>query len=688
MGNQTHKRPGRAGIAARGVETGTRAGSSARPRIEPLESRTMLAVAPAGPETRVNTTIANSQSFPATAMDADGDYVVVWQSYGQDPGSGVYAQRYSAAGLARGGEFRVPTTTAANQTRPVVAMDADGDFVVAWESNDGSESGVYAQRFNAAGVAQGSEFRANTQTTHVQRYPSVAMDADGDFVITWQSTNQDLVPTDGVYAQRYSAAGVPRGGEFRVNTRVAGNQWFPAAAMDADGDFVIAWESTAHDPDASTGVYAQRFDAAGAAAGAEFRVNTFTVSNQGNPAAAMDADGDFVISWTSQNGTGTDNIYAQRFNAGGVAIGGELLANTFTTTSQRFSSVAMDSDGDFVVTWQSYYQDPLTVASGIYGQRFSALGSPQGIEIRVNTHAPNHQRHPAVAMDADGDFVVAWASYGQDAGDSQFVAGVYAQRYSDTSAPKVTQVYANSTDWTAAFRNYVGAQALGSSQFGFAIAGGSAQLLPLPWTSVNQISIAFSVDVSVQQADLALRGVNVPAYATSAFAYDPVLRTATWTLAQNILNDRVLLDLDADAPNGVKAAAGGQYLDGEWAAGNAYPSGNGAAGGDFRFGANALRGNADRAFDRVNAADQGYVKARLNRSTTNPISPIGGAPPYSIFADVTGDGRINAADQGAVKARINSALPAANPAGAPAGGGPPTFGETALLSDDLAALLA
>jgi hypothetical protein len=34
---------------------------------------------------------------------------------------------------------------------------------------------------------QGSEFRVNTYTTHNQLYPSVAMNRDGNFVITWQS---------------------------------------------------------------------------------------------------------------------------------------------------------------------------------------------------------------------------------------------------------------------------------------------------------------------------------------------------------------------------------------------------------------------------------------------------------------------------------------------------------------------
>jgi hypothetical protein len=41
-----------------------------------------------------------------------------------------------------------------------VAMDADGDFIVAWLGGGmGNSMDIIAQRFNAAGVKQGAEFR-------------------------------------------------------------------------------------------------------------------------------------------------------------------------------------------------------------------------------------------------------------------------------------------------------------------------------------------------------------------------------------------------------------------------------------------------------------------------------------------------------------------------------------------------
>src|SRR5262245_30697652 len=150
-----------------------------RPRLERLEPRAVPTFGPVGPEFRVNTVTADAQSTPVVAADADGDFVVAWQSLGQDgSGFGVYAKRYSAAGAPLGVEFRVNTYTTGHQYAQAVAMGAAGDFVVAWESypQDGSGYGVYAQRYSAAGAPLGGEFRVNTFTADTQALPAAAMD--------------------------------------------------------------------------------------------------------------------------------------------------------------------------------------------------------------------------------------------------------------------------------------------------------------------------------------------------------------------------------------------------------------------------------------------------------------------------------------------------------------------------------
>ncbi|MFS0517929.1 beta strand repeat-containing protein, partial [Nostoc sp. UIC 10607] len=382
-------------------------------------------------EFQVNTYITGNQSNSTVAIDADGDFVISWTSDGQDGSSnGIYAQCYNIDGVAQGSEFRVNNTITGNQFNPTIAMDADGDFVISWTSNgqDGDGFGIYAQRYNSSGVAQGSEFRVNDTITDSQSNPTIAMDADGDFVISWTSNGQDG-DGFGIYAQRYNSTGVAQGSEFRVNDTIIGFQNNSTIAMDADGDFVISWQSYYQDG-SGYGIYAQRYNSSGVAQGSEFQVNTTITDSQYNPTIAMDADGDFVISWTSngQDGSGY-GIYAKRYNSAGVAQGSEFQVNTTIIGNQSNPTIAMDEVGNFVISWTSSGQDGS--GDGIYAQRYSSAGVAIGGEFKVNTIITGNQSNSTVAMNAGGDFLISWTSDGQDESGS----GIYAQLNINAGVP-------------------------------------------------------------------------------------------------------------------------------------------------------------------------------------------------------------------------------------------------------------
>ncbi len=392
--------------------------------IERLENRCLLSIQPIGQQFLVNTNTTSGGLYGVVAMNSTGDFLVVWNSYNQDGSSwGVYAQRYDAAGIPQGSEFPVNTYTTGAQFAPYVAMDADGDFVVTWTSDDGWGIGVYARRYNSSGIAQGSEFRVNSYTPVTQGPATVAMDEDGDIVIAWPSWLQDDSGY-AIYARRYNSAGVPQGDEFRVNTYTTDNQQSPRVALDGDGDFIVAWSSDNQDG-ASQGVYAQRYDSTGVAQGGEFRVNTYTISRQFAPCVGIDPDGESVVAWSSrgQDGSGY-GVYAQRYGESGAPQGEEFRVNTHTTGDQLATSVAVDTQGNFVVVWHSFAQDGS--GQGVYAQRYDSRGEPHGPEFRVNTYTLNSQRNGTVAMDAEGDFVVAWQGYGPDGSGYD----MYAQQYS------------------------------------------------------------------------------------------------------------------------------------------------------------------------------------------------------------------------------------------------------------------
>jgi hypothetical protein len=272
---------------------------------------------PLGPEFLVNSITTGDQYRPHVGRAADGRFVVSWRSYYADGSlAGIVAHRFDASGSPLGADFVANTYTTGFQGAGDLAVDAAGNFVVVWEdsaAHDGSSFGIFGQRYDAAGVRLGGEFQANGFTTSNQRLPSVSASPAGGFVVAWRTLFMDG-NSYGVAVRRFDSAGSPVGMEFVANTFTTGYQagLFGQVAHDARGNFVVAWGGAgAGDAD---GVFAQRFSAAGTPRGGEFRANTYTTANQRRPKVAADAVGNFVIAWESsgQDGSGY-GVFAQRF---------------------------------------------------------------------------------------------------------------------------------------------------------------------------------------------------------------------------------------------------------------------------------------------------------------------------------------------------------------------------------------
>ncbi|MFH2005047.1 MAG: hypothetical protein ABI333_00540 [bacterium] len=385
-------------------------------------------------EFQVNTFTVDFQHDPDVAM-LGGGFLIVWQSgppagAGQDgDGYGVFGRRFDSTGLSLGGELQINTHTTGDQWHPKVAASGSADIVVVWESagQDGSGWGVFGQRLDSYGAPLGSEFQINTETANDQRLPAVAMAVDGSFVVVWQS---DDGSGSGVFSRRYDSAGNALGVELQVNTHTPSDQRVCEIAMNDSGEHVVVWMSWLQDGDA-WGVFGQRFDPFGDPAGAEFQVNSYTVDSQRTPAVAMTQDGSFVVVWSSdsQDEDGSSGVYGQRYDSNGGAVGGEFPVSTFSANSQERPAVAMFQDGGFVVVWESWMQDGNMW--GVYSQRIDGSGSLLGNELRLNSYVMWDQRGPRLASADSGGHVVTWQSMLQD-GDEW---GIFAQRYGVTGTP-------------------------------------------------------------------------------------------------------------------------------------------------------------------------------------------------------------------------------------------------------------
>jgi hypothetical protein len=342
-----------------------------------------------------------------------------------------------AISSAAAAEFRVNTFQTGDQSSPAIAALSPGGFVVAWSSvgQDGEGFGVYGQRYSATGAKAGGEFRINSFTKNDQLGVAVAGLSGGGFVAVWSSRLQDgdLL---GAFGQRYGANGAKAGGEFRVNTVTADDQGDPSVAALANDTFVVTWTSINQDG-SGHGVYGQRFAANGAKAGGPFRVNTTTLDNQGSSSVSRFGTNSFVVAWTSrgQDGSGS-GVYAQRYSSNGAKIGGEFPVNVVTEGFQHQPAIGRLKNGSFVIVYTSEKG-----SAEVQVQRYTLAGVKSGGPVRANTYVANDQSTPAIVGTAQGGFVVAWTSNKQD----NSLYGVYGQRFTATGAKSGSEFRINET---------------------------------------------------------------------------------------------------------------------------------------------------------------------------------------------------------------------------------------------------
>ncbi len=383
---------------------------------------------PVGGEFLVNTYTTHSQKTPSVSMDANGAFVVVWESIGSNGSDtshySVQARRFSASGTPLGGQFQVNTLTTDIQSNPSVARAAGGEFVVTWTSdvsigNDSSGRSIQGQRYAASGAMQGGQFQINSYILENQHDASLSMSPDGEFVVVWESLGSSGGDSSShsIQMQRYAPGGTAQGTQTQINDYTTSSQQRPSVSQDVNGEFVVVWDSNGSNGGDSSeySVQGQRYTADGTAQGEQFQVNVSTLGIQAGAAVSRGRNGDFVAVWTSEESSGNDSsgfsIQGRLYSADGTPQGGEFQVNTYTTGTQQANAVAKDVDGDFVVIWQSNGSND-TDSSGfsVQGRRYAASGAPLGEQFQVNTYTPNTQSAASVAIDGNGNFLVAFQS--------------------------------------------------------------------------------------------------------------------------------------------------------------------------------------------------------------------------------------------------------------------------------------
>ena len=366
----------------------------------------------------VSAGVAATHDNPEVAALVGGGHVVMWVATVEVPDGfarQVYAQIYDAAGAKAGSAILVDPLGLTEQMMPSAAGLADGGFVVVWQAFGSDGLGIFAQRYTAGGAPSGDAFNVNSVPFSDANDPTVTALAGGGYAVSWTGNDID----DGsltVYARVFDETGAALSPDLVVNTNLAGAQFTRGSITEnivglAGGRFAVVFTDADGADGDGLGVFARVFEANGAAVNAEqVRVNTHVAGTQHLASVSALVGGGFVVTWTDESGHdgSGSGVFAQRFDADGAKVGGEIQVNTEVDSSQLNSKVEQLGDGGFVVVWQGHSAGEYD----IHGQRFDAAGAKVGAEFVVPSAAGSVEDQPSIALRDDGTLALAWRGQG------------------------------------------------------------------------------------------------------------------------------------------------------------------------------------------------------------------------------------------------------------------------------------
>ena len=389
-----------------------------------------------GIEYAIAGSLAGDQSHPCLGINPTGGYLVWEDNLTDGDGLGISARQLNSSLSGSFSSFRVNAIGAGDQERPQVALLNNGGAVFVWQGGRRSYQHIYARFLSASGtwVTPTSDVLVNTFTNNFQVNPAVAVLANGNVAITWGSFNEFSGNSlQDVYAQVLSPTGQKLGGEFLVNQYTSYNQRTPSITGLSDGRFVVAWISEQERFFNSVDIYARIFNADGSSSGNEIPVNTST-NVCANPSVAASPNGGFMIAWSEKDltslTTNSWDVYARAFLSSGAPAGAVARLNQYLLGDQYAPKLA-SLGSDFLTVWTSLGQDGS--GAGVFGRFLRSDVTPEGDEFLVNTTTVGPQIYPAVGVDGQGRFLVAWTSF------TGLASGfdLFAQRYASTLQPLV-----------------------------------------------------------------------------------------------------------------------------------------------------------------------------------------------------------------------------------------------------------
>jgi Bacterial Ig domain/FG-GAP-like repeat/RTX calcium-binding nonapeptide repeat (4 copies) len=383
----------------------------------------MTIITPSGPEFLVNTVTADNQTGARTVQLAGGRFMVVWTgSYLSGPinntnfaNADVRAQIFNANGTPFGTEFVVNTTTAGVQIYTTVTLLSDGHVLVTWSDGIGQIYGgatepqatLRGQEYDTNGVAVGGEFVIANAATNAIPY-GIAATAGGGFVAVYQGGGTGgAAPIGNIVGQIFNSSNVATGSQFIVDNTGPLQIGAISAAVESDGNIIVSWRDFVGFPTYSIA----NLSATGVINSVSQLPGFYTVNG-----VIPLASGGHAIYGSSSLGTGFPvELFIIAATADG-SISEQFIIATLPAGAPVNLNVSPLANGGAVASW--IVPDATGTGVNLVTQAFTAIGNPIGNPIAVNTTLSGDQSGASIVQLTNGDFAITFTDTSMTGGDT------------------------------------------------------------------------------------------------------------------------------------------------------------------------------------------------------------------------------------------------------------------------------
>ncbi len=292
---------------------------------------------------------------------------------------------------------------------PDIAVDSQGNAFVVWEQNDGSQSSIFANRFDVANGWDDNPTLLEHNNSGSANEAKVAADSEGNAYAVWVQKNSGN--RHHIYGNKYTA--ISNGWDNNrtaVDTNSSHEAYMPGIGTslnDNNHSVFVAW----HRDDNS--VWVQRNDEAAV----QIETNS-SLQVWRTPQVAVDALGNAFVVWTQENVSGVRHIFASRYDVHDGNWTAVIPVDEGAGEAVR-PQIAIDSGNNPIIVWSQY--DSATGHYNIYAKR--CTDESTCTLVQLDHHDTSDADYPRIATDTAGNAFVVWWD------DNGTRASIYANHY-------------------------------------------------------------------------------------------------------------------------------------------------------------------------------------------------------------------------------------------------------------------